>query len=74
MRMTAAEIQRQGLAALREKLGRSGMIRFLQQFESGSGDYARQRHDWVDHTSLQELEALAGMKSRKQTRRRRKPQ
>jgi hypothetical protein len=38
------------------------MIRFLQQFETGSGDYARDRHAWVDRTSLDELRALAGRK------------
>ena len=69
MRLTPDEIQRRGLEALREKLGRAGMIRFLQQFESGSGDYAKERHRWVDRTSLDELRALAGMKSAKRTRR-----
>jgi hypothetical protein len=34
------EIRRKGLAALRRELGRSGMIRFLEQFETGRGDYA----------------------------------
>lgn len=41
MRPTLDEIHRQGLEALREKLGRAGMIRFLQQFETGRGNYAR---------------------------------
>jgi hypothetical protein len=59
MRMTPDEIQRQGLEALRERLGRAGMIRFLQQFETGSGDYARERHEWVDRMSLEELVAKA---------------
>jgi hypothetical protein len=48
MGLTQDEIYRQGLQALRDRLGRAGMIRFLQQFERGSGDYARERHDWVD--------------------------
>jgi hypothetical protein len=69
MRLTPDEIQRQGLQALREKLGRAGMIRFLQQFESGSGDYARERHAWVDRTSLKDLRALAGTKTARRTRR-----
>jgi hypothetical protein len=41
--------------ALRKELGRAGMIRFLQQFEIGRGDYARERHAWVDRMSLEEL-------------------
>jgi hypothetical protein len=70
MRMTPDEIQRRGLEALRERLGRAGMIRFLQQFESGSGDYARERHAWVDRVSLDDLRALAGTKP---VRRKRRP-
>jgi hypothetical protein len=35
------------------------MIRFLQQFENGKGDYARERHTWVDGQSLEELVAQA---------------
>jgi hypothetical protein len=38
--MTVEEIRRRGLEALRRELGRAGMIRFMQQFEAGSGDYA----------------------------------
>ncbi len=59
MRMTLDEIRRKGLAALRRELGKAGIIRFLQQFETGSGDYARERHDWVDQTSLDEIRAAA---------------
>ena len=55
MRPTLHEIYRQGLEALRERLGRAGMVRFLQQFEAGQGDYARERHTWVDALSLDEL-------------------
>ena len=55
MRLTQIEIYRQGLDALRERLGRAGMVRFLQQFETGKGDYARERHQWVDRQTLDEL-------------------
>jgi hypothetical protein len=59
MQRTLDEIRREGMAALEERLGRADMIRFLQQFETGSGDYARQRHDWVDRTTLQDIERMA---------------
>ena len=59
MHRTLDEIRREGLAALRSRLGRAGMIRFLQQFETGAGDYARERHTWVDCTSLADLKAVA---------------
>ncbi len=55
MKQTMDEIRREGLAALRERLGRAGMLRFLQQFESGSGDYARDRRRWAKETSLDEI-------------------
>jgi hypothetical protein len=51
MARTLDEIRRMGMEALRQRLGRTGMIRFLQQFEVGSGDYANERHAWVDSTS-----------------------
>jgi len=74
MGLTLDEIYRQGLQALRDRLGRAGTIRFLQQFERGSGDYARERHAWVDRTSLEDLRALAGNKPAGRKRRtRRKP-
>lgn len=59
MRPTLHEIYRQGLEALRERLGRAGMVRFLQQFEAGQGDYARERPIWVDALSLDELRSHA---------------
>ena len=41
---TLEQLRREGLEALRERLGQAGMIRFLQQFETGDGDYANERH------------------------------
>ena len=60
MKLTLDQIRRKGLAALHRELGKAGTIRFLQQFETGSGDYARERHAWVDQTSLDEIRAAAG--------------
>lgn len=62
MKLTPDQIRRRGLAALRRELGKAGMIRFMQQFETGSGDYARERHEWVDNTSLEEIRAAANGK------------
>jgi len=61
--LTLEQIRQEGLAALRERLGRAGMIRFLQQFETGRGDYARERHDWAGKTSLADLRSRAKRKS-----------
>lgn len=66
MTMTLDQIRRKGLAALRRELGKAGMIRFLQQFETGTGDYARDRHAWVDGTSLDDIRAAVnGKRSKK---------
>jgi hypothetical protein len=48
-------------AALGQEPGRAGMIRLLQQFETG-GDYAKERHAWVDATSFEEIRAAARRK------------
>ena len=59
MHRTLDEIRREGLAALRKRLGRAGMIRFLQQFETGRGDYAAERRHWVDGQTMADLKKLA---------------
>ena len=59
MNLTLEQIRRKGLAALRRELGKAGMIRFLQQFETSAGDYARERHSWVYKTSLDDIRAAA---------------
>ena len=56
---TLEEIRREGLVALRERLGSTGMVRFLQQFETGRGNYAKERHEWVDQTSLHDIRSAA---------------
>ena len=40
MQQTLDEVRIEGLQALRERLGLADMVRFLQQFEAGQGDYA----------------------------------
>jgi hypothetical protein len=45
--MTLNEIRKTGLQALRDALGPAGMVRFLQQFDAGSGDYTQERHSWL---------------------------
>jgi hypothetical protein len=64
MPRTLEEIRRRGLQALRRELGRTGMVRFLQQFETGSGDYARGRREWVDDMTLERLRKASGLKRR----------
>ena len=63
--LTLDEIRREGLDALRERLGQAGMIRFLAQFDNGRGDYTQERREWVDRTSLDDLRKLARSKKPK---------
>lgn len=62
---TLEEIHREGLEALCERLGRAGMIRFLSQYGNGGGDYAKDRREWVDGTTLTEIRQASRQPKRK---------
>lgn len=53
--MTPEQIRSRGLRALEEALGPVGMLRFLQQFEPGQGDYTEERHKWLDDLTLEDI-------------------
>lgn len=53
--MTTGQIRNHGLEALRRELGVVGMVRFLQQFSNGEGDYSVDRHQWLDNLSREEV-------------------
>lgn len=53
--MTMEEIRTVGLDALAKKLGRVGMVKFLQQFENGSGDYTAERNGLLGHATVKSL-------------------
>ncbi len=55
MTKTQQEIVRQGYQALINTLGVVDSIRFIQYFSQGQGDYTKERHQWLDNTSLEEL-------------------
>ena len=46
--MTNIEFFELGIETLLEKLGSTGVSRFLRQCEPGTGDYAIERHKWLD--------------------------
>ena len=43
-----AEVRRAGISALSDALGPAGMTIFLQQFESGVGDYTKEKYEQPD--------------------------
>ena len=49
--MTPVEIQKAGLVVLVQELGAVGFVRFIQQYELGKGNYTKDRHQWLDHLS-----------------------
>jgi hypothetical protein len=61
------QIWQTGLEALLERLGPVGMIRFLQQFETGQGDYTAERESWLTETDLDALvsKSTSGVKPKK---------
>ena len=48
-------IRRLGIDALTEKLGPIGMIEFMRQFDSGYGDYTKERHAWLDNLTIDDI-------------------
>jgi hypothetical protein len=53
--MTLEQIRLTGLRALSRDLGAVGLVRFLQQFETGYGDYTAERHLWLRESSAEEI-------------------
>ncbi|MFB0534610.1 MAG: hypothetical protein ACETWR_06480 [Anaerolineae bacterium] len=53
--MTLEQIRLTGLKALSRDLGPVGLVRFLQQFETGHGDYTAERHRWLGEPTVQYL-------------------
>jgi len=43
-----AEIRTIGLKALLEALGPVGMVRFMQQYDAGYGDYTKEKYELPD--------------------------
>lgn len=55
--MTQQQIRLAGIEILGQHMGITGMIRFLQQMETGSGNYTRERDKLLGDPSMEELVA-----------------
>ncbi|MDP1715118.1 MAG: hypothetical protein Q8L41_10280 [Anaerolineales bacterium] len=53
--LTLNEIRTIGFEALLRELGPAGTIRFIQQYETGWGDYTQERRKWLPKKSVQEI-------------------
>jgi hypothetical protein len=49
------QIRQAGIEILNRELGPVAMIRFLQQYQKGYGDYSKERHDWIDKVSISDI-------------------
>ncbi|HEY7330730.1 MAG TPA: hypothetical protein VH592_24025 [Gemmataceae bacterium] len=50
-----AEITEQATAILIREMGVVDALRFLSQFRAGSGDYTKERSQWLDDLSLDQI-------------------
>jgi len=61
---TLNEIRKRGIEALAKALGPIGMVRFIQSFDLGKGDYTKERFQWLE----QDMDEIIGEIERKRTR------
>ncbi len=59
--MKLTTIRQQGYQALVNSLGVVGMLRFLQQFDAGSGDYTTEKYQ-LDEPTLDDFKTFVRQK------------
>ena len=50
------KIRREGLKALKDKLGVDGMIKFIQMYSDGKGDYTVERDEFLKDVTIEDFE------------------
>lgn len=50
------KIRREGLKALKDKLGVEGMIKFIQMYSDGKGDYTKERTEILKDITIDDFE------------------
>ena len=53
--LNPSQLRKAGVEALTKALGPIGMVRFLQFFETGAGDYTKERGKWLDKPSIRNI-------------------
>lgn len=71
-RRNATQLVADGFAALVEKLGMADAIRYVQRYDQGEGDYTRERHQWLDRLTPEEVAALMAKAERRPSSRTKK--
>ena len=57
-RKNAAQLAAAGFAAVVEKLGMADAVRYVQLYHQGDGDYTRERRQWLDQLSHEQIADL----------------
>ena len=52
---TGIEIYKEGYKILAKGLGIVNFIRFIQEFETGEGDYTKDRYKWQDKYTVEKI-------------------
>ncbi|NEO72362.1 hypothetical protein [Moorena sp. SIO3H5] len=55
--MTPIELHRKGFKALVDALGYVDAVKFIGQFDQGSGNYTEERHQWLDKLTMDNIVA-----------------
>ena len=53
--MTPVELNQKGFEALIAALGYADAVRFIKQFDQGTADYSKDRHQWLGALSLEDI-------------------
>jgi hypothetical protein len=53
--MTPVELNQKGFEALIAALGYADAVRFIKQFDRGTTDYSKERYQWLDALSLEDI-------------------
>jgi hypothetical protein len=63
-----AILRKLGLEALYKSLGPLGIVRFLQQYEMGTGDYTKERDLWLKDIDIESIAIELKNRQKKKTR------
>jgi hypothetical protein len=71
-RRNAVQLAADGFAAIVEKLGMAEAVRYVQLYHQGAGDYTRERHQWLDKVSRDQIVNLMANTAKKGVRKRKR--
>ena len=56
--ITPRELQKKGIKVLAKELTPVGMVKFLRQYENGTGDYTKERNAYLDDLTMDDLDKM----------------